>query len=119
VTTPQRIQRRRTAGWRLPEGAVIVTRPTRWGNPYVVGAPGIPDAATATGRLAALIAMRSGSLAAGEVVAALPSYPSVEEIRAELAGRDLACWCRLPAPGEPDLCHAAVLLEISNSLEAS
>lgn len=28
---------------------------------------------------------------------------------AELAGWDLACWCRVPMPGEPDLCHAALL----------
>lgn len=31
---PVRIQRRRTAGWRMPEGAVYVGRPTRWGNPF-------------------------------------------------------------------------------------
>jgi Domain of unknown function (DUF4326) len=31
---PKRIQRRRTAGWRMPEGAVYVGRPTRWGNPF-------------------------------------------------------------------------------------
>jgi hypothetical protein len=30
--------------------------------------------------------------------------------RAELGGHDLACWCALDQP-----CHAAVLLEISNS----
>jgi hypothetical protein len=29
-----RIQRRRTKGWRMPEGAVYVGRPTRWGNPF-------------------------------------------------------------------------------------
>ena len=39
-------------------------------------------------------------------------------IRAELAGRDLACWCALPAEGEPDICHAAVLLEIANEGDA-
>ncbi|MEV6313387.1 DUF4326 domain-containing protein [Streptomyces sp. NPDC051840] len=30
---PARIQRRRSKGWRLPENAVIVSRPSRWGNP--------------------------------------------------------------------------------------
>ena len=35
---PKRIQRKRTRGWRLPEGAVAVTRPTFWGNPFPVGA---------------------------------------------------------------------------------
>lgn len=35
--------------------------------------------------------------------------PGVDEIRAELAGRDLACWCPLDKP-----CHADVLLELAN-----
>jgi len=34
---PKRIQRRRTKGWRMPEGAVYVGRPTKWRNPFVVG----------------------------------------------------------------------------------
>lgn len=33
---PQRIQRQRTKGYRLPEGSVYVGRPTRWGNPFKV-----------------------------------------------------------------------------------
>ena len=32
----------------------------------------------------------------------------------DLAGKDLACWCPLPAAGEPGLCHAAALLVIAN-----
>jgi hypothetical protein len=39
----------------------------------------------------------------------LHAYPSLDEIRAELAGRDLACWCPLDQP-----CHADVLLELAN-----
>jgi hypothetical protein len=38
-------------------------------------------------------------------------------VRRELAGKSLACWCPLPAEGEPDICHAAVLLDIANSQE--
>ena len=34
---PHRIQRQRTAGWRLPEGAVYVGRPGKWGNPFKLG----------------------------------------------------------------------------------
>jgi hypothetical protein len=30
----RRIQRKRTKGWRMPEGAVYVGRPSRWGNPF-------------------------------------------------------------------------------------
>lgn len=31
---PQRIQRRRIKGWRMPEGAVYVGRGSKWGNPF-------------------------------------------------------------------------------------
>ncbi len=31
-----------------------------------------------------------------------------------LRNHNLACWCPLPAPGAPDHCHAAVLLEVAN-----
>lgn len=34
---PDRIQRRRTKGWRMPDGAVYVGRPTKWGNPFAIG----------------------------------------------------------------------------------
>ncbi len=38
-----------------------------------------------------------------------------QRAREELAGRDLACWCRLQRPGSPPVfCHADVLLEIAN-----
>ena len=36
-------------------------------------------------------------------------YPSLDEIRAALGGRDLACWCPLDKP-----CHADVLLRLAN-----
>ena len=37
--SPQRIQRKRTKGWRMPEGAVYVGRPTKWGNPFQLRTP--------------------------------------------------------------------------------
>ncbi|MGV7636606.1 DUF4326 domain-containing protein, partial [Mycobacterium kansasii] len=36
MSAPKRIQRKRTKGWRMPEGAVYVGRPTKWGNPFIV-----------------------------------------------------------------------------------
>ena len=33
---PRRIQLRRTAGWRKPEGAIVVARPSKWGNPVPI-----------------------------------------------------------------------------------
>jgi hypothetical protein len=35
--------------------------------------------------------------------------PLAEAVRAELGGKDLACWCPLDKP-----CHAEVLLELAN-----
>ena len=40
----------------------------------------------------------------------LAAHPDlVDAAPRELAGRDLACWCELPEPGEPDLCHVPEL----------
>ena len=36
---------------------------------------------------------------------------------ADLAGKNLACWCPLPEPGQPDWCHAAVLLRLANETQ--
>lgn len=98
VTPPKRIQRRRTKGWRMPEGAVSVTRPGKWGNPFIVGHDSpyqwAPDAATAVRWYRDLLSK---------------NYELAEAARVELAGKDLACWCPLDAP-----CHADVLLEVAN-----
>ena len=101
---PARIQLRRTRGWRMPAGAVKVDRTTPWGNPYVIGMLGIPDAATAVEKFRRLLARPA--LAADHV----RFHLTCERIRAELAGKDLACWC---PPGSP--CHADVLLAIANA----
>ena len=33
---PERIQLRRTKGWRMPPNTVKVDRTTRWGNPFTI-----------------------------------------------------------------------------------
>jgi len=88
---PRRIQLSRAKGWRKPEGAVVVARPTRWGNPFLVAEHGRAEAVQLYREW---LAGRAGLLAAA---------------RSELAGRDLACWCR---PDEE--CHADVLLAVAN-----
>jgi len=40
---------------------------------------------------------------------------AVLEALPTLRGKNLACWCALPEPGEPDNCHAALLLELANT----
>jgi hypothetical protein len=94
---PKRIQRKRTKGWRMPEGAVYVGRPTQWGNPFTLG-----PKCGAKCRAGAVRDFRQyvlGRLESGV------GYPL-----AALRGKDLACWCPLDQP-----CHADVLLELANA----
>lgn len=103
MSKPKRIQRKRTKGWRLPEGAVCVTRPGRWGNPFRPGQEG-PfgrkplDKEGAVGFFRAMFSDPQLREAAG--------YPSD---LSELRGKDLACFCSLS-----EACHADVLLELAN-----
>ncbi|HEU5036413.1 MAG TPA: DUF4326 domain-containing protein [Nocardioides sp.] len=93
---PIRVQLRRSKGWRKPETAVVVARPSCWGNPHRATAP------TAEAHRAAVDAFRADLLAD-----ALPY--GAADVRRALRGRDLACWCRDDLP-----CHADVLLEVAN-----
>lgn len=91
---PNRIQRKRTAGWRMPEGVIYVGRPTEFSNPYKVGTPAAPTPE------AAVELFKEH----------LNRWPDmVDDIKEKLRGKDLACWCSLDKP-----CHADVLLEIAN-----
>ena len=149
--SPQRIQQRRTKGWRKPEGAVAVGRGTKWGNPFKVGdaqvrmpalnggewehegrlhktsgqshtffhpAPlGEPmpvtwhrvEDATAE-QCVRLFAEWIGVQPASHCEGPMWGHEEFRSaVRAELAGRDLMCWCPLDQP-----CHADVLLELAN-----
>lgn len=89
---PERIQRKRTRGWRMPAGAVSVTRPGKYGNP--------------------LRATRRYPLAHN-----LIEFEDWVDLRVRageldlepLRGRDLACWCLLGAP-----CHGDALIRMAN-----
>jgi hypothetical protein len=108
----KRIQRQRTKGWRMPEGAIYVGRPSRWGNGYNVTARNSAEYAVSRYRRDVERGLRSWR----------PSYrlAFLEPLR----GHDLACWCELceahrdglPAGVScPDCapCHADVLLELA------
>jgi hypothetical protein len=133
---PMRIQRSRKKGWRKPEGAIIVTRPSFWGNPFRIGdwmtvgdpRPGGIQMSWSRKLIYEpadeLIAKAEGFtkiLDATQSVLFYKKYAStwnashIARCKRELGGHDLACWCPLPEPHGHDCCHAAVLLEISNS----
>lgn len=126
---PERVQLRRTKGWRKPEGAVVVSRPSRWGNPWTVAEwveliDRLHHSFSGTALTRAELEREARDIAAtcfreamedrladpDSIAHEMPGfYPSLDEIRAELGDRDLCCWCPLDQP-----CHADVLLEIAN-----
>ncbi|WP_242089217.1 DUF4326 domain-containing protein [Curtobacterium sp. DN_7.5] len=99
---PKRIQLSRRKGWRKPEGAIVVARPSKWGNPYCVG-----DLTP--------VFRRDEWPERYDRASAVQAYRETtarhlrQAARSELAGHDLACWCPLDQP-----CHADVLLELAN-----
>ncbi|MFJ2298121.1 DUF4326 domain-containing protein [Oerskovia paurometabola] len=116
MSAPKRIQQRRTKGWRKPEGAVAVGRGTKWGNPVRIvpvhrGGPFDlkRDGVGFIGQTAGIESARASAARRFRNLVDLGLAPSVDEIRAELAGKDLMCWCPLGSP-----CHADVLLELAN-----
>lgn len=102
VSPPIRIQRKRTKGWRMPEGAVYVGRPTEWGNH--AARRGEPDPDPYSGG-----APMSAQMAVDYFAWAVSISPNAAQWVAPLRGKDLACWCPLDQP-----CHADVLLELAN-----
>jgi hypothetical protein len=113
---PTRIQRRRTRGWRAPDGAVYVGRGPgrtgRWGNPFVV----VGDPAHAAALFRAWLDHGAPATLADRTSEERQELADRREWMrshlAELAGRDLMCWCPLDQP-----CHADHLLAVANPTE--
>jgi hypothetical protein len=107
IEMPERVQLKRSKGWKMPTNTVKVDRTTKWGNPFVPGKPapfGPTKGQLVVDKRHAFVLYRS--------IAPL-NTKLVAEARAELAGKNLACWCHQTDPYE-DACHAAVLLELAN-----
>lgn len=108
---PERIQLRRTAGWRKPESAIVVARPSKWGNPFrLLNQHALIDhlgrehlAEPGTARALAVRLYRE-ALTNDELDI------TTDDVFNELHGRDLACWCPAGVP-----CHGDVLLYVANS----
>jgi hypothetical protein len=75
----------------IPTGAVYIGRPSKWGNPFPVTKQLPRESAVSLFR---------------DLVEANESFK--QEIREELKGKDLVCFC------SPKCCHGDVLLEIAN-----
>jgi hypothetical protein len=80
----------------IPPDAIYIGRPSRWGNPFVVGRDGTREEVIARYR------------------AWLLDQPALrQQVRQHLAGRDLVCFCA------PKACHGDVLLALANAPDAS
>jgi Domain of unknown function (DUF4326) len=98
----------RLAGRKLPPGAKLVTRASRWGNPYPVCQHRTRE--QAVNQFAQMLATRMPDPAANcRCMRRDPNtYPSDAEIRTHLAGYDLACACDFAGP-----CHGDILLRVA------
>jgi hypothetical protein len=74
-----------------PEGSVYIGRPSKWGNPFMIG----PDG----NRAEVLRRFR----------AYMDEHPALREAaKRELRGKDLVCWCA------PLACHGDILMQEAN-----
>ena len=91
---------------KLPPCVKVIDRRSDWGNPYVVGSPGVPDRATA-------VALYERDLLAGNLKGYKSGRPlRIADAKRELRGFDLVCFgCK--EDGLP--CHGDVLLEVANA----
>ncbi|MDB5613128.1 MAG: hypothetical protein JWQ22_781 [Devosia sp.] len=112
---PARIVLSRRAGFDLQAishalnglSAQSVARPGQWGNPFT-----IDDVAAELGigrdAAQAEAVARHGRWLRGEIGGPKPA-PDLAKVRAELGGKNLACWCREGSP-----CHVDNLLKLAN-----
>lgn len=98
---PERVQLKRTKGWRMPPNTVKVDRTTGYGNPFPV--KNCRDAQDSVDRFR-------------NHLESIIDEPSVRANIERLRGKNLACWCKITSPDEYVPCHADVLLSIANDI---
>ena len=69
--------------------SIYVGRPSKWGNPFIIGRDGTRDEVIAKYR------------------AWIMRQPALLAALHELRGKDLVCWCA------PERCHADVLIDLA------
>jgi hypothetical protein len=124
----KRVQRTRKKGEKgIPEGAIYVGRPSRFGNPwgnwcevalslalYEDMAKGIWDPGLLRGYDDFEVRHIYGERQ--DWLRRLGGGHPAGIIQVELAGTDLACWCPVILDGAYMPCHADILLSISNDI---
>ena len=107
---PLRVQRKRTKGARLPEGAFCVTRPGPWGNPFKVDScieAGFARTREEAGRMCVECFadwLLKGDLSDWWNESSREKWQYMRDNLWRLKGKRLACFCPLDRP-----CHADIL----------
>lgn len=119
--TPTRIQRRRTKGFRLPPGTICITRPGRYGNPFVVGetyrAAWLARIANVHGLewqelIKAGVTPKTKEEAVKwfkmhlETILKIWPESAMKDIEELARAKHIACWCK-----EGEACHGDVWIE--------
>jgi hypothetical protein len=116
--SPRRLQLKRQRGFRLPEGARSVARPSRFGNPWTVEwalregrAETVTQAREFVVRLHRAWLERSDPDLPDQIRSGVITYDRrwVLAHLEELAGLDLACYC-----DDQGSCHALTLIDLAN-----
>ena len=115
---PQRLVLSRRAGFDLQDSSLAlnglpaqsVARPGKWGNPFTI-AEVMAELGVGKDAAQAEAVGRYGRWVSGTLEPRLSPGPPPElaVIKAELAGRNLACWCKAGTP-----CHAQILIGLAN-----
>ena len=77
----------------IPKDAIYIGRPSKWGNPFSIGKDGTRE----------------------EVIEKYENWVQtqpqlLEDIKNELCGKDLVCFC------SPLKCHGDIIIKLANSL---
>ena len=83
---------------KIPPDAIYVGRPSKWGNPFLIGRDGTREEVVTKYREKLMADLGVNNVLTFD-----------DRFFTELRGKDLVCWCA-PLP-----CHADILLELANS----
>lgn len=103
-----RIQRRRTKGYKLPENAICITRGTKWGNPFKINKKVTRDMAIEIFKQCVLNPINALDFFGYNIY---EHFKWIHEHLYELKDHDLACYCK-----PKDACHGDVLIELCSTL---
>ncbi len=126
----KRIQRKRSKGWRKPPNTVYVGRESKWGNPFKLMGDIIYYNAKHRRKVFSVWIihehthhfepkLRNARIVELYNIWINNSFPTEKgiahcsfnynDVKRELKGKDLMCWCKLDEP-----CHADILLRLAN-----